>query len=345
MIKKRNKNVPWVDKYRPTKMKDIVEQEEVKKVLNNTLETGNMPHLIFHGPPGTGKTSTILAFAKQLFGPRKFQDRVIELNASDERGINVVRHKIITFAKLAISNKDERYPCPPYKLVILDEADAMTTEAQSALRKVMENLSAITRFCFICNYINQIIEPIGSRCMKFRFKSIINTSMTEKLKDISIKEELEISDEILKEMSRIAGGDVRKAIMFLQNIKYCKSNPLTMKDLYNIISYVPEEYVSKSINICIDKKNKDNINIIITNIQQIKADGYSVRDIIDQIKNIILKMNSFTDKQKAMVILHLAMTERKLIDGSDEFIQLLNIYMYIHGIKNNRIDYIIQNIC
>src|SRR5207249_3198955 len=149
---------------------------------------------------------------------------VIELNASDERGINVVRHKIVTFAKMAVGNADPNYPCPPFKIVILDEADAMTTEAQSALRKIMENSSNITRFCFICNYINQIIEPIASRCMKFRFKPINTISMINKLEVISKKEKLNINKEILKKIVIMSKGDMRRGIMTLQNLKYIHSH-------------------------------------------------------------------------------------------------------------------------
>ena len=169
---KCNKDIPWIEKYRPRKLDEIISQKESINILLNTLKTGELPHLLLYGSPGTGKTSSILALCNELFGPRKFEERVIELNASDERGINVVRHKIINFAKIAIGNPDEKYICPPYKIIILDEADAITKEAQAALRKVMEDTSTITRFCFICNYINQIIEPINSRCVKIRFKSI-----------------------------------------------------------------------------------------------------------------------------------------------------------------------------
>jgi hypothetical protein len=137
-----------------------------------------------YGAPGTGKTSSILALCNQLYGPERVNERVIELNASDERGINVVRGKIITFAKVAIGTKDPKYLCPPFKIIILDEADAMTKEAQAALRKVMEENSNITRFCFICNYINQIIEPINSRCVKIRFKPITKTNIINKLEYI-----------------------------------------------------------------------------------------------------------------------------------------------------------------
>ena len=218
--KKHKTMVPWVEKYRPLKLDDVAYQDDVKKMLITVIKTGNLPHLLFFGNSGSGKTSMILAIARELFGPRKFEERVIELNASDERGINVVRNKIVTLAKIAVSEKDPDYLCPPYKIIILDEADAMTTEAQSALRKTMEDHSSVTRFCFICNYINQIIDPITSRCVKFRFNPITNDIMCDKLKIISNKEHLKISDDAVEKLASVSGGDMRKAIMYLQNLSY-----------------------------------------------------------------------------------------------------------------------------
>jgi replication factor C subunit 2/4 len=168
-----DKMKPWVEKYRPTTVSEISYQTEVVSALTTSVETGKIPHLLFYGPPGTGKTSTILALAKQIFGPKFYRTRILELNASDERGIQMVREKVKKFAQKKISKAtDPAYPCPPLQLIILDEADSMTVDAQSALRRTIEVHSRQTRFCIICNYVSKIIEPLASRCVKFRFAPI-----------------------------------------------------------------------------------------------------------------------------------------------------------------------------
>src|SRR5271167_1053840 len=177
--------------------------------------------MLFYGPPGTGKTSTILALAKELYGPELVKSRVLELNASDERGISIVREKVKDFARMQLSNPSAayraQYPCPPYKIIILDEADSMTQDAQSALRRTMETYSKITRFCLICNYVTRIIDPLASRCSKFRFKSLDQDNAKKRLEEIAEMEGVRCEDKALDALIRCSEGDLRKAITFLQS--------------------------------------------------------------------------------------------------------------------------------
>ena len=178
--------------------------------------------MLFYGPPGTGKTSTILALAKALFGPPMFPSRVLELNASDERGISIVREKIKDFARQQLSNPPPHHnhslhPCPPYKIVILDEADSMTQDAQAALRRTMETYSRITRFCLVCNYVTRIIDPVASRCSKFRFKSLGGGEAGKRIEDIAKLEGVRLDNGAVEALVRCSEGDLRKAITFLQS--------------------------------------------------------------------------------------------------------------------------------
>lgn len=328
-----NGAIPWVEKYRPKKLDNIIEQKEVIKVLKNTLETGELTHLLLYGPPGTGKTSTILAMARQLFGPIIIHDRVIELNASDERGINIVRDNIIKFAKNAIGSKDPRYPCPDFKIVILDEADAMTHDAQAALRKVMEKMSNITRFVFICNYITQIIDPISSRCTQFRFKPVNRDSIIEKLKSISIHENIKIDDKCITQIVDISDGDVRKSIMTLQNTKYiinCK-NKITPKDIISITGNIYDDDFKSFWKKC----TSGNITSLQILTKKIIRNGYPIKNILKFIQKCLLE-SKLNDKQKSKISLELAETDRKLSERSDEYLQLLNILVYINLINNEK---------
>lgn len=319
-------NIPWVDKYRPHHIMSLAHQDEVKKVLLNTLKTGNLPNFIFYGPPGTGKTSAILALAYELFGPRLMNERVLELNASDQRGINVVRDKIIKFAKESISDPDPNYPSPPYKIIILDEADAITLDAQAALRKVIESASKITRFCFTCNYIEKIIQPIISRCVKFRFKSLSTNVLNERLSAICNFEKLNINNECINRISEISEGDCRKAIMILQNCKYVlkMKKTLTIEDC---------EILTGTTN-----KNKLNdiwTNIMNANIYEINTltkntinEGVNINDLLKFLKNKIIE-SKISDSNKSKLIIELLNVNTKLLEKADEYLQLLYLFSLI----------------
>jgi replication factor C subunit 2/4 len=331
---RRNKHtIPWVDKYRPSKLSEVVYQHDIIKMLSNILTTGNMPHLLFYGPPGTGKTSSILAIAMELFGPRKYSERVIELNASDERGINIVRNKIVTLAKSAVSLRDPDYLCPAYKIIILDEADAMTTEAQSALRKTMEDNSSKTRFCFICNYINQIIDPIISRCVIFRFKPIDEKNMSFKLLNIAEKEKMKISDDAIKSISNISNGDMRKSIMFLQNLNYLNKY-IDVPDVLEIANMVPTDKIDEILTKCINTTVDVNEIVILAN--EFNTTGYPISIVLSQLIEAIVNNTEINDKMKSQICLHISNTEKRLIDGADEYLQLLSIFMCIKSSFNKK---------
>lgn len=330
-IQKINK-IPWVEKYRPKKLDEVMHQEEVKTMLKETYSSGNLPHLLFFGPPGTGKTSTILAVAMELYGPHKFKERVLELNASDERGIGIVRGKISMTAKTSIGGSDPNYPSPPFRIIILDEADAMTTEAQSALRKTIEDHSEITRFCFICNYIDQIIDPIMSRCVKFRFKPIPEKSMEKRLRYIADNEGAKISKECLYKIMQISDGDFRTAITTLQNTMYIKEE-ITLTTICEIANIFPKKYLDKINNVCIISSNSTIFDIIDLS-KCIRRFGYPIQKVIRQIHDMILDSTVLSERTKSIILLTIADSEKKLIAGADEYIQILNILSNIHGVSH-----------
>ncbi|MEM2120300.1 MAG: replication factor C small subunit, partial [Archaeoglobaceae archaeon] len=198
----------WVEKYRPRTLDEVVGQEEIVRRLKGYVERKNIPHMLFSGPPGTGKTATAIALTRDLFGEH-WRENFIEMNASDERGIDVVRHKIKEFARTAPISA-------PFKIIFLDEADALTSDAQAALRRTMEMFSKSCRFILSCNYLSRIIEPIQSRCAVFRFKAVPKEAMKKRLLEICEKEGVKITEDGIEAILYISAGDFRKAINALQ---------------------------------------------------------------------------------------------------------------------------------
>jgi replication factor C subunit 2/4 len=215
------------------------------------------------------------------------KERVLELNASDERGISVVREKVKNFAKVSVSAITRNgIQIPPFKIVILDEADCMTADAQSALRRIMEKYSKVTRFCLICNYVSRIIDPLTSRCAKFRFKPLESESILSRLQYVSDQENLKISQEALVSVIKSSGGDLRKAIMFLQSASRLFSpNEITSEGIYDISGLVPNQIVLEFLNSWISKDALQSQKLLDEFVKQ----GYSATQLLSQVLSLINK--------------------------------------------------------
>jgi replication factor C subunit 2/4 len=313
----------WVEKYRPKKLHDISSQNIVINTLMNVLVTKKIPHLLFHGPSGCGKTSTILALAQELFGDTINTNRIIELNASDERGINVIRDKIKKYAKQIIkSNKTNTLP--PWKLIILDEADTMTSDSQFALRRIMEQYSRITRFCIICNYHTKIIDPIISRCSVFYFRPINDNEIIKKLEYICNEEKLICSRDLLLKIIKLSRGDLRRAINYFQKCYNTYGNVIINDQLDEISGIIPQNTFDEMMQI-IYMKDTIQLDKIVHNIHN---SGYSLVNQILLFHDTILNMNIDCNK-KANILFTLATIDHSLIKGCNEYIQFMKLVYYI----------------
>ncbi|CAK9292927.1 unnamed protein product [Gordionus sp. m RMFG-2023] len=333
-IKESKKKVPWVEKYRPKSVDEVSCQEEIISVLKKCIEGSNLPNLLFYGPPGTGKTSTIMAAAKDLFHDQ-LKDRVLELNASDERGIKVIREKVKIFAQNAVSSHmlPNGKQSPSFKIIVLDEADSMTSFAQAALKRIMEKECKTTRFCIICNYISRIIEPITSRCAKFRFKPLATSALINKLNYICTQEGVDIeNEEVLKFIVEVSEGDMRKAITYLQSaFRFIKDGEQISKyDICEIAGIIPDEWMNKFLYFYKDGHLKK----LIKFVEEFMRTGYSVTQMIYQLTH---RINNESSAQESINILNAncailekcAEVEYRLLDGADEELQLLDLMSFI----------------
>lgn len=281
----RIKNLPWVEKYRPTIIDNIIGNKNIKEALNSYLEQKKLPHLLLHGPSGTGKTSIINSYAKQAYG-NYYNMMVLQINASEERGIEIIRNKVKNFVVSKCI-----YKVQPFKLVILDEADSMTFSAQSMLRRIIEDYTENARFCLICNKVKNIDMAIQSRCTQFKFSNLSKEDMKKGIINICNDNKIEFTEDGLDFLIKISSGDMRKAINNLQSINM-SCNIINYNNVCSFFGYPSIEHI-KNIYEFIIKNNLEKSYDFIKKI--IYENQYSFLELINETHSFILQ--KFLDNQ------------------------------------------------
>lgn len=300
----------WVEKYRPKKLDDVIGQDVVIKGLKSYVESKNLPNLLFSGPAGTGKTASATALVKELFGDT-WRDTFIELNASDERGIEVVRGKIKDFARSSTIGDAE------FKVIFLDESDALTSDAQSALRRTMENYTDICRFILSCNYSSKIMEPIQSRCSVYKFRRLPDDAIIERIIYISKEENLDISPGAINAIKYAAQGDLRRAINALQSAAMIDKK-IDADMIYKTSALAKPEDIDDLILLSLEG------NFIKAHIKLnylLNDEGLAGTDITGQIYRQIFNIN-IPDKLKIDLIDYIGEIDFRISEGANERLQL-----------------------
>lgn len=310
-------SIPWVEKYRPGALGDVISHQHITATLRNLIKTRCFPHVIFYGPSGTGKTTTILACAREIYGD-EVTSMVLELNGSDDRGINVVREQIKEFS----STNNMLQQSSRLKLVILDEADSMTYDAQFALRQMIENYTSNTRFCFVCNYITKIIPGIQSRCITFKFSPISDESHYGHLVAIAQKENINISGPCLQEIIKISEGDMRRSINVLQalymNYAHNPDKNIDVGDMYQTIGHPSPSVKTAIVNAVFD----NNISDAYIKVNELKHTyNLCVNDILKEMTEHMLGVEVSCVKL-ARILEVFAKIETYLSNNVNEDIQL-----------------------
>jgi replication factor C small subunit len=295
----------WVEKYRPKKLSEIINQKHVVKRLKSFVKEGTVPHMIFAGPPGTGKTCCAIALARELFG-KYWKQNFQETNASDMRGIDVIRTRIKNFSRMKPIGAS-------FKIIFLDESDALTPDAQNALRRLMEMYADVTRFILSCNYSSNIIPPIQSRAALFRFRLLSKEDVFTYLDRIIKAEKLKITKDALEAIYMISEGDLRKATNILQ-ASAILGKEITKETVYEVSAQAEPDEIKKMIEYAINSEFSNAREILK---ELLLRRGVSGKDIIKQILTQVHKMN-IPEKEKVKLIEKIGEFEYRLNFGNEQ---------------------------
>lgn len=305
------RDAPWVEKYRPKTLDDVAAHKEIIDTIKKLTHENRLPHLLLYGPPGTGKTSTILAVARQIYGGA-MQNMTLELNASDDRGIDVVREQIQDFAstRSVFSNK--------FKLVILDECDAMTRDAQFALRRVIEKYTRNTRFCLICNYVSKIIPALQSRCTRFRFPPLDEGHVRDRLQHVVDAEKVKLGPGGMDALVTLGGGDMRRTLNILQSC-HMACDVVDEKGVYLTTGNPLPSDIESVVNWLLNEE----FTAAFQSITKLQIDrGVALVDIVRELHPWMFNIAALPPKVRIMLVEKLADIEHRLAYGCSEQLQL-----------------------
>ena len=308
--------LPFVEKYRPKEMRDVVAQDDIIATLSRLMETNQLPHLLLYGPPGTGKTSTILAVARKMYGTERLGSMVMELNASDARGIDDVREQVVTFAST------RKIFSTGMKLVILDEADNMTRDAQFALRRIIEKYAANTRFCLICNYVSKIIPALQSRCTRFRFSPLAPESVVHRVREICAAERIDASDDAVHALLTLGRGDMRKVLNLLEATSMQGPGARLEAKLVYAVAGKPTPQDVAGI---ADALWSHDVRRAVSEIGAVLVErGFALTDIVTELHDAVRRMKLPADVA-SLLLVELADAEHRLAGAVNDRIQLAGI--------------------